>query len=123
MSDESILILRQAQLETLGEAATDDFVARAVSALQPWPSSGAGRSVHALAAARTWVREGIEHARRWEIRSERDVIFFLTVRRRCGDEFDVDPVNVWAREILAGERRHATRSKAELLLAASERFT
>ena len=122
MPDEPIISLRQAQLDALAETAMADFIARAYEALRPWPSSGAGASVATRdrAAAHAWVRDGIEHAARWDIRSERDVVAFLEVRRRLGEAFDEQP---WAREILAGERRHTTQSKARLLLEMSRRHT
>jgi hypothetical protein len=117
MNDEPLTI-RSEQLDALASAGVDEFVERARVALGLVATAGSGSArARQDDEARAWIRRGIERAQSYEIRSERDVVAFLRVMSRCGDDFDREP---WAQVILDGERVHAGMSKAQLLFHTAE---
>ncbi|MDE2275888.1 MAG: hypothetical protein KGK09_06290 [Burkholderiales bacterium] len=98
-----MLIIRQAQLDVLGEQRMREFEDRALAHLQRWMP----RHSRLLGPAPMLrlVRRGLARARHHGLHAECTVLGYLDLMCLLGSGFDADPLLPWAAEILNEPRR------------------
>ena len=104
------LVIREAQLKALAEAATDEFVATAAAHLtEHYPRTSNLLGEIGLKDA---IRRGLAKARRYGIDDEYDALRFLNLMFALGFEFDSDPKYPWARHYLT-DSSYGPRAKLD----------
>jgi len=97
-----MLIIRQAQMDALGQARMLEFEDRVLARMQkqyPVDYSALGDD-GALDLARFTIRSGVKHG----IRDEKSLQGLLRLYVEFGREFEIAPYAEWARQILGHER-------------------
>ena len=84
-----MLVIRNAQLKAYRDSLLLNVEAQA---LAEWPEVGR--------PAAEAVRQAIARALTYGLASEQQLLRFLTVGRKLGVDFDLDPSHKWAQEIL-----------------------
>lgn len=95
------MIIRKKQIDALGLYMVDQFVERALVYLRTaFNKQMKDQSDDDL---RTKIHAGIEKAKSYDIKYERDVLHFLEYIMRCGTDFDTDPQFIDGAKILRQE--------------------
>lgn len=102
-----MLVIRQAQLEALSDAADQDFARRLADKLRRfWPDT-----CEELGPARLHARitRGLERARAHGASQASDLQRYLNLMFLLGEDFDTDPAIPWARDYLTAPGPISTR--------------
>ncbi len=111
------LKIRADQQTTLGAGERRVFEQRAIQGLaDSAPTKGApgDEDLGSL------VSSGVDRARTHGVVREREVFKYIGVMRQFGPDFDQDPAQPWAGEILSARQRHATLSKGDYLFETAQ---
>src|SRR6185503_1983062 len=107
-----MLVIRQEQTQILSERMLDQFLGRMVAHLRmKFPGQTQAMPDPEL---RRWIQNGIEQAKKYQVKAEKDVRRYLECRMSYGAGFDQDAKIHWAGKILRKKKLTGTQKMDQI---------